>query len=306
MRTNKVSLIGVPCDVGAARRGASLGPDALRVAGIKSSLNRLGVDVEDRGNIVGPEYPDDVARDGYRHLDETILWCRYVHDAVFDTARQNRIPLIMGGDHSIAIGSVAAIARYCAQQNKKLCLLWFDADADFNTPETSPSGNIHGMPVAALVGRGPEGLLNIGSTTPIVEESDVYQIAIRSVDDAEKLAISNSQINVFDMRMIDEIGARETMRRILLDIERKQAHLHVSFDVDCLDPTVAPGTGTTTPGGLTYREAQLCMEMINDSKLLGSLDIVEINPTLDHCNQTAQLAVELVSSLFGKQILLAP
>lgn len=301
--TNTVSLVGVPCDVGAARRGAALGPDALRVAGIKSSLNRLGIEVEDRGNIVGPEYPGEVAIDGYRHLNEAVLWCRYVHDAVFDAARQNHIPLVMGGDHSIAIGSVAAIARYCAQQNKKLCVLWFDAHADFNTPKTSPSGNIHGMPVAAMVGLGPKALLNIGLTTPIIEESDIYQIAIRSVDDAEKVALANSKINVFDMRMIDELGVRETMRRILLDIERKRAHLHVSLDVDCLDPTVAPGTGTTTPGGLTYREAQLCMEMISDSKHLGSLDILEINPTLDHCNQTAQLAVELVSSMFGKEIL---
>ena len=300
-----VSLVGVPCDVGAARRGAALGPDALRVAGIKSHLNGLGVDVEDRGNIVGPEYPDGAVKDGYRHLEETILWCRYVHDAVFDTIRQNRIPLVMGGDHSIAIGSIAAVARHCVQQGKKLCVLWFDAHADFNTPNTSPSGNVHGMPVAILVGKGPEGLLNIGLTTPIIAESDVYQIAIRSVDDAEKKALASTQINIFDMRMIDELGVREAMRRILLDIERKQAHLHVSFDVDCLDPTVAPGTGTTTPGGLTYREAQLCMEMINDSKLLGSLDIVEINPTMDYCNKTAQLAVELVSSMFGKQILLS-
>ena len=300
-----VSLVGAPCDVGAAQRGAAMGPDALRVAGIKTHLNRLGVDVEDRGNIVGPEYPNGVVEDGYRHLDETILWCRYVHDAVFDTARQNRIPLVMGGDHSIAIGSIAAVARHCVQQGKKLCVLWFDAHADFNTPNTSPSGNIHGMPVAALTGKGPEELLNIGVTTPIIEESDVYQIAIRSVDNAERRALASSQINIFDMRMIDELGVRQAMHKILIDIERKQAHLHVSFDVDCLDPTVAPGTGTTTPGGLTYREAQLCMEMINDSNLLGSLDIVEINPTLDQCNKTAQLAVELVSSMFGKQILLS-
>jgi arginase len=302
---NTVSLIGVPCDTGAARRGAALGPDALRVAGIRQSLARLGLEVEDRGNLAGPEHPGGVVENGYRHLQETALWCRYVHDAVFDTARQNRVPVVMGGDHSIAIGSVAAVARYCAKQAKNLCVLWFDAHADFNTPDTSPSGNIHGMPVSTLAGSGPEALLSIGMTTPVIAESNLYQVAIRSVDEAEKAALARSRINVFDMRSIDELGMRETMHRILQDIENKQAHLHLSFDVDCLDPTVAPGTGTKTPGGLSYREAQLCMEMIHDSGLLGSLDIVEINPTMDHCNQTAELAVELVSSLFGKQILLS-
>lgn len=300
---NTVSLIGVPCDTGAARPGASLGPDALRVAGIKHHLVRLGIDVEDRGNLAGPEYPYAKSVNGYRHLEETVLWCRYVHDAVFDMASQNRTPVVLGGDHSIAVGSIAAIARYCAVQNRNLCVLWFDAHADFNTPETSPSGNLHGMPVAALVGSGPEELLDIGPNTPLIAEHDIYQVAIRSVDDAEKMSLHKSQVNVSDMRMIDEFGVRATMRRILRDVELKKAHLHVSFDVDCLDPTVAPGTGTKTPGGLTYREAQLCMEMVHDSGLFGSLDIVEINPTLDHRNQTAELAVELVSSLFGKQIL---
>ena len=300
---NTVSLIGVPCDTGAARPGASMGPDALRVAGIKQHIAGLGFEVEDRGNLAGPEYPFAQPVDGYRHLKETALWCRYAHDAVFDMATQNRTPVILGGDHSIAVGSVAAIARFCALQQQNLCLLWFDAHADFNTPQTSPSGNLHGMPVAALVGAGPAELLEIGPTTPIIDESEIYQIAIRSVDEPEKAPLSNSGITVCDMRMIDELGVRETMHRILQAVQDKQAHLHVSFDVDCLDPTVAPGTGTKTPGGLTYREAQLCMEMIHDSGLLGSLDIVEINPTLDHCNQTAELAVELVSSLFGKQIL---
>lgn len=298
-----VSLIGVPCDTGAARRGASLGPDALRVAGLKQHLDRLGVEVEDRGNLAGPEYPSAEPVNGYRHLEETVLWCRYVHDAVLDMTTQNRIPVILGGDHSIAVGSIAAIAHFCNLQSRKLCVLWFDAHADFNTPKTSPSGNLHGMPVAALAGFGPKELLDIGITAPIIDEPDIYQIAIRSVDDAERVLLARSRVKVFDMRMIDELGVREAMHRILRDIAGKKAHLHVSFDVDCLDPTVAPGTGTKTPGGLTYREAQLCMEMIHDSGLLGSLDIVEINPTLDHCNQTAELAVELVSSLFGKQIL---
>lgn len=302
---NTVSLVGVPCETGAARRGASLGPDALRVAGIKDHLVRLGVEVEDRGNLAGPEYPHAEPVNGYRHLDETVLWCRYVHDAVLDMASPNRIPVVLGGDHSIAVGSIAAMARYCALQHTNLCVLWFDAHADFNTPKTSPSGNLHGMPVAVLAGLGPDPLLNIGPNNPIVEESDIYQVAIRSVDDAEKAALAESKINVSDMRMIDELGVRETMHRILQNVALKKAHLHISFDVDCLDPTVAPGTGTKTPGGLTYREAQLCMEMIHDSGLLGSIDIVEVNPTLDHCNQTAELAVELVSSLFGKQILLS-
>ena len=300
---NTVSLIGVPCDTGAARRGASLGPDALRVAGIKHHLTCLGIEVEDRGNLAGPEFPAAQPVNGYRHLEETVLWCRYVHDAVLEMATQGRTPVVLGGDHSIAVGSIAAIARSCGQQDKRLCVLWFDAHADFNTQETSPSGNLHGMPVAALVGSGPDEWLALGASKPIVEEPDIYQVAIRSVDDAEKQTLSASKINVFDMRLIDELGARATMARILKEIAAKKAHLHVSFDVDCLDPTEAPGTGTKTAGGLTYREAQLCMEMIHDSGLLGSLDIVEINPTLDHCNQTAELAVELVSSLFGKQIL---
>lgn len=297
-----ISLIGVPSDIGAGDRGATMGPEALRVAGIADVLTKLGFTVRDTGNLFGPKNPENGAVGGYRHLRENVIWCKNIQETVFHEITQGNLPVILGGDHAMSIGSIAAVARYCASIRKKLCVIWIDAHSDFNTCDTSPSGNIHGMPVAVAAGYGPPELLAIGHTVPMVEAADIYQIGIRSVDAAEKQLVVDAGVVAYDMRCIDEIGMREAMIQILKEVDEKDACIHVSFDVDSLDPTIAPGVGTTIPGGLTYREAQLCMEMIHDSGRVISLDLMEINPALDFQNSTAKLAIELTASLFGRQI----
>jgi arginase len=298
-----VSLIGAPTDVGASIRGASMGPEALRVAGIQPVLQDQGLEVIDRGNLAGPYNPWQQPVEGYRHLDEVAAWNRVVHDAVHAELGQDRMPILMGGDHCLAIGSISAVARHCRERGRKLRVLWLDAHADFNTSAITPSGNIHGMPVACLCGYGPQELIEIGGQVPAIKAKWVRQIGIRSVDEGEKRFVHETGIEVFDMRYIDEMGMRHTMDLALATIDSR-THLHVSFDVDFLDPDVAPGVGTTVRGGPTYREAQLCMEMIADSGRLGSLDIMELNPAMDVRNATAEVTLELVASLFGKSTLM--
>ena len=299
----QASLIGAPTDIGAADRGASMGPEALRVAGLQAALQGRGLQVFDVGNLSGPANPWQPPREGYRHLEQVVHWNRAVHDAVFAELRLGRLPILLGGDHSLSIGSISAVARRCREEGKKLRVLWLDAHADFNTSELSPSGNIHGMPLACLCGFGPHELLEIGGArAPAITPSCVRQIGIRSVDDGEKRFVHDQGLDVFDMRHIDEMGMRQTMEHALAGLD-SDTHLHVSFDVDFLDPDIAPGVGTTVAGGPTYREAQLCMEMIADTRRLGSLDIVELNPAFDVRNKTAALAVDLVESLFGKSTL---
>jgi arginase len=299
---NSISLIGVPSDIGASDRGASMGPEALRVAGLAETLTKQGLSVSDIGDVSGPKNPELPPVEGYRHLQENIDWAKNIQDAIYKELNSGKLPIMMGGDHAMSIGSIAAVTRYCAEQNKPVCMIWIDAHADFNTNETSPSGNIHGMPVAVATGYGHPDLLSVGHAVPMIAPENVYQVAIRSVDKNEKLLVIESGISVYDMRRIDEIGIRQTMQDILHDVAEKGAHLHVSFDVDSLDPAIAPGVATTIPGGLTYREAQLCMEIIHDSGLMGSMDIAEINPALDTNNSTAKIAVDLTASLFGRQI----
>lgn len=298
-----IALIGVPTDVGAAHRGSSMGPEALRVAGLDDMLARMNLRVVDLGNLSGPANPVAEPENGYRHLAEVTAWCTSVHEAVYATLGDGMLPIVMGGDHSLAIGSISAIARHCAQNDTPLSVLWLDAHADFNTPETSPSGNIHGMPVAILCGNGPAELVGLVDAGPGIDTAHFIQLGIRSVDHVEKLAVVDSGLKVYDMRDIDELGMRRVMEEALDDVARRGGHLHVSFDVDFLDPTIAPGVGTTVIGGPTYREAQLCMEMIHDCGLLRSLDIMELNPAFDFRNQTAERVVELVASLFGERIL---
>ena len=298
-----VTLIGAPTDIGAGHRGGAMAPEALRVAGIKQALIYMGLDVEDTGNLTGPINPDTPPAGGYRHLEETRQWCRAVREACTLALSAGSTPVLMGGDHSLAIGSIAAIADHCAKQAVPLSVLWLDAHADFNTPETSPSGNIHGMPVAVISGYGPDALKDIGSSSPFLDPAHITQIGIRSVDIAEKQMIARSGMDIHDMRRIDERGMRQTMEDILGTIAKRGGYLHVSFDVDFLDPAIAPGVGTTVKGGPTYREAQLCMEMISESGMMRSIDIMELNPAFDNRNQSAELVVDLVKSLFGEQIL---
>lgn len=299
----EVTLVGAPTDVGAGERGASMGPEALRVAGLYQALSNRGLKVIDRGNLSGPGNPWLPPVDGYRHLQEVVEWNRRVHEAIHTELTASRLPILLGGDHCLGIGTISAAARYCRETNRKLRVLWLDAHADFNTSELSPSGNIHGMPVSCLCGFGPQELISIGGTVPAIEASSIRQIGIRSVDAGEKRFVHEQGLEVFDMRFIDEVGVRQTMEMALADID-DDTHLHVSFDVDFLDPEIAPGVGTTVPGGPSYREAQLCMEMIADTGRLASLDIMELNPALDIRNRTAKLAVDLVESLFGKSTLM--
>jgi len=298
-----VSLIGAPTDIGAGSIGSRMGPSALRVAGISQAIAQFGLDVKDCGDLNGPANPWLPAVNGFRHLAEVVRWNELLHEAMYQELQAQRLPILLGGDHCLGIGSISAVARHCRDTGRKLRVLWLDAHADFNTATLTPTGNIHGMPVACLCGHGPEQLTHIGGTVPAMSPKDIRQIGIRSVDEGEKRFVHDMGIEVFDMRFIDEMGMRHAMEQALLGVD-EDTHLHISLDVDFLDPDIAPGVGTTVRGGPNYREAQLCMEMIADTGRLGSLDVVELNPALDVRNQTATLAVDLIESLFGKSTLM--
>jgi arginase len=299
----KVSLMGAPTDVGASELGARMGPAALRVAGIAQAISGQGHLVLDLGDVLGPSNPQEPPSQGYRHLSEVLAWNAGVYQAVYSALQAGQLPLLMGGDHCLSIGSISAVAKWCREKNKKLLVLWLDAHADFNTSSVSPSGNLHGMPLACLCGFGPDALTGLSGVSPALQVSEVRWLGIRSVDSGEKALLQQHQACVFDMRHIDETGMRQAMAQALAGLDHN-THLHVSLDVDFLDPSIGPGVATKVPGGPTYREAQLCMEMIADTGCMGSLDIVELNPALDHQNRTARLAVDLVESLFGKSTLL--
>jgi arginase len=296
------SLIGAPTDAGASDRGASMGPEALRVAGLGAALAARGLDVRDCGNLSGPPNPGRAAVRGYRHLAEVAAWNREVYGAVYRELGERRLPILLGGDHSLSIGSISAVARHCRETRRPLRIVWLDAHTDFNTSALTPSGSLHGMPVSSLCGFGPRELVQVDGITPAIEPQWVRQVGIRSVDEGERRFVHELELAVFDMRCIDEMGMRQVME-LALESLSEDTHLHVSFDVDVLDPEIAPGVGTTVPGGMSYREAQLCMEMIADTGRVGSLDIMELNPALDVRNKTAVLAVDLVESLFGKSTL---
>ncbi|MGA0583384.1 MAG: arginase [Castellaniella sp.] len=300
--TLEVALVGVPTDIGAGTRGASMGPQALRVAGLASALARQGCRVFDMGDLAGPVNPWQPPIQGYRHLEQVVTWNALVFDAVTDQLRAGRLPLVLGGDHCLGVGSVGAVARHCRREGRPLRVFWLDAHTDFNTAWLTPSGNLHGMPVACLCGFGPPGLVDLGGAEPALRPDTLRLIGIRSVDAGEREFVHEQRLDVYDMRTIDERGMRAVMEDALEGLPA-DAHVHVSFDVDFLDPDYAPGVGTTVRGGPTWREAQLCMEMLADTGRVGSVDIVELNPALDVRNGTARVAVELVESLFGKSTL---
>jgi len=303
MQYPPVSLIGVPTDIGAGHRGASMGPEAMRIAGLAQALGARGVEVRDIGNVEGPRNPWTAPVEGYRHLQEVVAWNHALMEATYAELAAGRMPIMLGGDHCLAVGSITAVARWCREHGRKLRVLWLDAHSDFNTSDVTPSGNVHGMPVACLCGLGPAELTELGGTAPALRPEQVRQIGIRSVDPEEKRLIKQHRVDVYDMRYIDENGMKRAVEAALDGVD-ENTHLHVSFDVDFLDPSIAPGVGTTVPGGPNYREAQLVMEMIADTGRLGSLDIVELNPVLDNHNLTADLVVDLVESLFGKSTLM--
>jgi arginase len=306
----RLRLIGAPTDVGASMRGASLGPEALRVAELPEALTRLGLQVNDAGNLQGPRNQCQPAVDGHRHLAEVLAWNRLVFDAVTQALQSGEMPMLLGGDHCLAIGSIGAVAAHCRAQNKHLRVIWLDAHADFNTSDITPSGNIHGMPVAVLCGYGPPSLLGLAGNwgqaeagPPALTSENIRLIGVRSVDPLERRFVHAQGLEVFDMRHLDEHGMRDAMQQALMGVD-EHTHLHLSFDVDFLDPDIAPGVGTAVRGGPSYREAQLCMEMLADTGRLGSLDVMELNPARDVQNRTAELVVDLVESLFGKSTLM--
>ena len=296
-------LIGAPTDIGAGTRGASMGPEALRAANLVEALTARGLDVVDGGNLGGPPNPWLPPHEGYRHLPEVLAWNVAVRDAMTHALRAGEFPMLLGGDHCLAIGSIAAVAGHCRRTGKRLRVLWLDAHADFNTSAITPSGNIHGMPVATLFGFGAGALVNLADPAPALSRDELVQIGIRSVDEDEKRFVHEQGLEVFDMRSIDEMGMRTVMQQALHGVD-DDTHIHVSFDVDFLDAELAPGVGTAVPGGPTYREAHLCMEMTADTGRLASLDIMELNPALDVRNRTAKLTVDLIESLFGKSTLM--
>ena len=298
-----VALVGAPTDIGAGHRGASMGPEALRVAGLAEALRDRGLQVVDTGNLAGPFNPWLPPTEGYRHLDQVVAWNQLVMDAMYAQLQLGRLPILLGGDHCLGVGSITAVARWCRENGKTLRVLWLDAHADFNTSDVTPSGNIHGMPVSCLCGLGPQPLTHLGGSSPALLPAQIRQVGIRSVDQGEKRLIKEYGLDVYDMRYIDEIGMKRAMEEALEGIDANTP-VHVSFDVDFLDPAIAPGVGTTVPGGPNYREAQLVMEMIADTGRVGSIDIVELNPAFDDHNRTGLLAVDRVESLFGKSTLM--
>lgn len=304
-----VRIVGVPMDLGQMRRGVDMGPSAVRYAGLFEKLVALGLTVEDDGNVIVPlrdqnsvraHYaagPDPARAGTLRHLPEVVAACREIYDASRACAGRTEFPIFLGGDHSIAIGTVGGAAGA-----GPVGLIWVDAHGDFNTPETTPSGNIHGMPVAVLLGRGHPDLVELGHPGPKLRPQDVVMIGIRDLDAPERDALAASGVTVYTMREIDELGMA-TVARGALDRLRHVGRVHVSFDMDAMDPADAPGVGTPVPGGITFREAHLLMELLCESGKITSLDIVEVNPILDVANRTATLAVELIASLLGKRIL---
>lgn len=304
-KTKAVTLIGVPLEEGSGRGGCAMGPAALRIAGIGSALGELGYRVTDAGDL-RPTPATELGEHAHaRNLPIVGAFTRAIEDRTYRAAAEGTLPVLLGGDHSLSMGSVSGMARRARELGRPLFVLWLDAHADFNTPSTSPSGNIHGMPVAFFCGKAEFAPI-LPAGRPFVDPRQVYQVGIRSVDDDERLAITENGVNVFDMRAIDEDGMGAIMRRIISDVSRVNGLLHVSLDVDFLDPDVAPGVGTTVPGGATFREAHLIMEMLHDSGLVTSLDLVELNPFLDDRGKSARVIVELAASLFGRRILDRP
>jgi arginase len=303
--TRDIRMIGVPLDMGASRRGVDMGPSAVRVAGLEARLEALGHRVTDAGNIrVEIVETQAMGNKNARYLKEIAKTCTHTAEAVAEALGQGATPLVLGGDHSLAAGSVAGVAEFHRRQNKKIGLVWLDAHSDINTPETSPSGNVHGMPLAALLGLGPEPLSGICGFSPKVSPENAVLIGLRDIDAAERDNLRRAGMTeVYTMRDIDERGMRAVMEEALRAAGRGTAGYHVSLDMDWIDPEDAPGVGTPVRGGATYREAHLAMEIIADHGRLLGFEIVEVNPVIDEHNRTADLAVELACSVFGKKIL---
>ena len=300
----KIRVIGVPLDLGQSRRGVDMGPSAVRVAGLEARLEALGHVVEDGGNV--SVAIAEQKKEGHPHakyLKEITATCVKHAELMIKTLESGKVPIVLGGDHSVAAGTVAGVAEFYRRQNQKIGLIWIDAHSDINTPESSPSGNVHGMPLAAIMGLGPPELANVLNFSPKVSPENCVLVGVRDIDAIEKENIRKAGIEVFTMRDIDERGMRTVMEDALRMAGRGTAGYHISLDMDWVDPEDAPGVGTPVRGGATYREAHLAMEIIADDGRMLSFEIVEVNPVIDEHNRTAELAVELTLSAFGKKIL---
>jgi arginase len=293
-----IPILGVPMDLGAGRRGVDMGPSAIRLAKLADTLRNLGHTIDDLGNIevAVAESVDDVS--GLPYANVIADACRKTYEGL-KAVPQDAFPIVLGGDHSISMGSVAGVAKAA---DERVGLIWIDAHTDINTPKTSPSGNIHGMPVAHLLGDGDSRLLDIWGGGTVIRPEDIVYIGIRSVDEHERTILKELGIRVYTMKEIDKRGLGEIVEQTIMQLHHTKK-VHVSFDADVLDPAVAPGVGTPVPGGLSYREAHLLMELLADAKIVTSLDLVEVNPILDIQNKTAQIVVEMTASLLGKRIL---
>ena len=297
-------MLGTPIEVGASQRGTLMGPAALRTAGLLSVLEGLGFEVEDHGDltVAGVKELRDRPPDNAKHYREIQRWIRTISARSYELARGGGIPIFLGGDHSLSMGSVNGVARHCREIGRELFVMWLDAHADYNTPATTITGNMHGMSTAFLCGEpGLDGLLGEEPRTSI-DSSRLELFGTRSIDKLEKELVRLRRVSVADMRQIDEFGVTVLIRRVIEKVKARNGVLHLSFDVDFLDPEVAPGVGTTVPGGATYREAHMIMELLHDSGIVKSIDIVELNPFLDERGRTARNVVDLIASLFGQQI----
>jgi arginase len=304
VRHSQIAILGAPLDLGAGRRGVDMGPSALRLAGLNAKLNAMGYQIEDLGNVPvaqqenTPEGPEKA-----KYLEPIATTCTRLATAVADALKAGQFPLVLGGDHSVAAGTLAGVSKVFQEHGQRIGLIWIDAHADMNTPESSPSGNIHGMPLACCLGFGPKELTDILGFAPKVSGRNVVLIGLRDVDQRERELVRKSDVTAFTMRDIDELGLRVVMERAVAAASDGTAGFHLSLDMDAVDPDEAPGVGTPVRGGMTYREAHLAMETICDSGRMVSMEIVEVNPVLDEANRTALLGVELVMSAMGKKIL---
>ncbi|GGI40686.1 arginase [Mammaliicoccus stepanovicii] len=298
----QIEIIGAPTAFGQRKLGVNFGPDALRYAGLIERIEDIGHEVIDKGNVESPElnmkkYKGE--QEGLRNLDEVITFSNNLYEAVNETKERGNFPLILGGDHSLSIGSIAGISKHY----ENLGVIWYDAHGDLNTLDSSPSGNIHGMPLRALIGDGDEQLVNIGGYKNKVKPENIVLIGMRDLDDGEKQYIKEVGIHTYTMADIDKLGMDKVIHETIDYLKDKTDGIHLSLDVDALDPVETPGTGTTVPGGVTYRESHLAMELLHESKLIVSADLVEVNPLIDEYNKTAYQAIGLMGSFFGEKLL---
>lgn len=304
MHPSRISILGAPLDLGAGRRGVDMGPSALRLAGLNQKLSSLGYEVEDLGNVpVAQQESTPTGAENAKYLPQIAKTCANLAGMVESVVNADKFPLVLGGDHSIAVGTVSGVGHVFRNRGEKIGLIWIDAHADMNTPESSPSGNVHGMPLACCIGRGPKELTAMFDYAPKVEGRNVALIGIRDVDQRERLVLRESGVTAFTMRDIDERGLGHVMDQAIALATEGTGGFHLSLDMDSVDPDEAPGVGTPVRGGITYREAHLAMETVCDSSRMISMEVVEVNPVLDDANRTALLGVELVMSAMGKKIL---